>query len=203
MAEGKTEIDQKKLLIRQCLAIGDYYEKNLHARKLVYMPIFFYNLCVTDADKFEIMFESPNTCLKIYKILVLAPNGRVIKNSKKRKIIFSAKNPGTYVIKYWIGHLCEMSALVSYSNKQKGENLYQENLKWTEFRENIADYRAVHDAIFYINIFSKNNLDNTLSVPNSKHKIYSMLGAHKEGSLYKGEGLKEKCQERYMPAKLN
>jgi hypothetical protein len=53
------------------------------------------------------------------------------------------------------------------------------------------------DLIYQITIHSMS----VISVDNSKIRVYSLLGVSREGSLFKGEQLKELCQERYTPQK--
>ena len=192
-----TDIKENFLVFQQEIAENDYYEKNPHAGSLYSVPIYFFDLNVTKLERFTIKYESANQCLKMNKILVLAPNGRVISSKKnKNEISFNAQLVGKYVIKSWITHTCNGSGIYNFFKTRNDltdnpKNLFSEDIKKSAL--------ATHTAIFNIKIWA--NDTNSISNLNTGIRVYSKLGVSKEGSLFKGEQLKERCLERFVPTK--
>jgi hypothetical protein len=189
-------MEQKgKLLTTRDIATNDYYEKNIHAKTLMYVPIYFFDIMVTKEDTFTVTIKSANECLMLQKILILAPNGRVIASTKnKREITFKAEQLGKYTVKYWVNHKCDGTWWNFRTLNENAVNLHDETVE--------KDHRHDHDAIHNLEIYSHNILD-SLSLPETKIRVYNLLGSHKQGALHKGEKIKEKCAERYIPAKQN
>jgi hypothetical protein len=181
-----------KPTISRQISSNDYYERNYKAQTLTDMPIYFFDIEVIQHGFVSITLTSPNQCLSVYKILVLAPSGRVIKSTKgNNELSFYAKQIGKYVIKMWILHACDnndLALLSAFINKPKSKNLYNEE-------ENKSYLHELY-GIFNLNVYSKLN---TIDQNKTNIRVYSLLGAKREGTLYKGEQIKEKCAERYVP----
>jgi hypothetical protein len=178
-----------KLLTTHTISVNDYYEKNIKAKTFVDVPIYFFDIDVIEEDRFTISFESAGDCMVLKKILILAPNGRVISSNKnKTHINFNADTTGKYTVKYWISHTCENNML---DTSEDIANLHSENVQKDYLDENHAKYN--------LSIYSINELD-SISQNNTKIRVYSMLGSKKEGALHKGDMIKEKCAG-YTPVK--
>jgi len=195
------------------LSVNDYYERNIGAKSLCYVPIFLFDLCVTEPRRFEIEFSSHLNCLRLFRILVLAPNGRVIaRRNKSTRVVFDAQptGAGTYVIKYWMGDLCSKNfALMRELPKPQfvaeeqrkvvivpGANLFDESK--SEALINRCDF-------FHLTVrqwtTTQDPLKGSIDITKSGARVHSLLCPGREGSRFKGEKLKEKNLDRYNPPK--
>lgn len=179
-------------LLNKTLSINDYYQKNIHGKTLNWTPTFIFDIHALKSALFTVNFESSCGCLRMKKILILAPNGRVISSAKNKGAInFNAENCGKYTIKYWLDDACTSHFLTLLSSKYPGENIQKEDVP--------IDWRSIGTAIYQIKVSSDTikSIDLTKTGP----RVYSLLVPGREGTLYKGESLKEKCHERYLPAR--
>lgn len=168
----KTPVKEKELILKTKLSITDYYEKNIHAKTHVYVPICLFDLQITKLAAFTVEFEAPHKNIEIKRILILAPNGRVVGSSNsKLKCNFVAKITGRFTVKYWLN-------------------------SWTVFN----DSQSYDDFYYYCNVSGTDK--EALNISESKMRVYSLLGVGREGRLFKGEKLLEKCLERHTPQKI-
>lgn len=159
-----------KVVTTKKLCTNDYYQNNWKGvqRGLTYL----FDIEVTKASLLSVSFRSKYNCINIIKLIVLAPNGRVINHRKKDSTFsFLVKETGKFTIKYWMSSWC---AGKEYCND---------------------------DQIYYMDIAS--SVPESIDIDKSNIRVYSLLGVSKEGSLYKGEMLKQICLERYLPPKNN
>lgn len=173
------------------VSLNDYYEINHHAKTLAGVPIYFFDLQVTRADHFTVTLKSAESCLRVRRILVLGPNGRVVASVRNRTQITFPADAGKYLIKQWISDTCDTGMWNDSSDY--GANLQSDDIE--------RDHRMEYDALYTVEVSSLNGTVDTISVADSKIRVYSLLGS-REGTLHKGEMLKEKCLERYIPCRL-
>lgn len=185
---------EKVHVLTKTIAQNDYYEKNNWGKTLAMIPIYFFDLDVLKYDKFLITLTSANSCLIAKRIIVVAPNGRVIvSNKNKSEIQFTAELIGKYVIKMWIHHSCDGYDKDKVFEILKNINTVSANLYDDKEKES---HLEKHHALFKFNIFSYTSSIDTINHDTTKIRPYSLLGSHKEGALHKETKIKEKCSQQ-------
>ncbi len=188
-----------RLLATHTVSSNDYYERNKQAKTLCYVPIYFFDIEVVLADRIKVEFKSASDCLLVKRVLVLAPNGRVVSSCKNKTFVnFNAEQIGKYTLKCWIVHKCEERWTISeLRDLRNGKNNNGGNMLSGDVEK---DYLDEHSAKFDVNIYSHNFLA-SISYEKTGIRVFSLLGCCKGGSIFKGEMLESKCGERYIPAK--